>query len=114
MKTTLSTHDIADALFNDSNANWSRAGALALAEYLEEWEESTGEEMELDVVAIRCDFAEWSSLQEWAEDYFINWKDDLRIDEDDDEDDIDEKIREYIINHGTLIEFSGGIIVSSF
>jgi len=114
MKTTLSTYEIADALLNDSNANWSRAGALALAQYLEEWEESTGEEMELDVVAIRCDFSEWSSLQEWAEDYFVNWRDDLGIQEGDAEEEIDEKIREYIIDHGTLIEFDGGIIVASF
>ena len=50
MKKTLTTYDIADALCQDENANWSRAGAFALAEWLEEMEESTGEETELDVV----------------------------------------------------------------
>jgi hypothetical protein len=29
-------------------------------------------------------------------------------------DDVDDKIREYINDRGTLIEFDGGIIVSSF
>lgn len=62
MKKTLTTYDIADALYADENANWSRAGAFALAEWLEEMEESTGAETELDVVAIRCDFAEHDSL----------------------------------------------------
>jgi hypothetical protein len=31
-----------------------------------------------------------------------------------DEDEIDEAIRDYINDHGTLIEFDGGIIVSNF
>lgn len=114
MKTTLTTSDIAHALKSDENANWGRAGARALAEWLEEMEESTGEEMELDVVAIRCDFSEYSSLQDWAKDYFSNWKEDLDISEDDDEDEIDEKIKSHITDNGHLIEFDGGIIVSSF
>ena len=73
MKITLTTTDIENALFADENANWSSNGARALAEYLEEYEHSSGEELEFDVVAIRCDFAEWSSLQEWAEDYFVTF-----------------------------------------
>ena len=41
MKTTLSIHEIADRLFSDENAGWSRAGSLALAEWLEQMEEDT-------------------------------------------------------------------------
>jgi len=115
MKTTLTTSDIAHALKNDYNANWSWAGARALAEYLEEYEESAGEEMELDVVAIRCDFSEYSSLQDWAIEYFggeeqakgnLNTEDALY--------ECDDEICDYIRDHGQLIEFNGGIIVSSF
>ena len=62
MKETLNTHQVANALFKDENAAWTYAGALALAEYLEQFEDDTGEEMELDVVAIRCDFSEYASL----------------------------------------------------
>ena len=47
MKMILSTHQVADALLADEYANWTRSGSLALAEWLEEWEEDTGEEMEL-------------------------------------------------------------------
>jgi len=36
------------------------------------------------------------------------------LDGEEDEDEIDGWIRSYIQDHGTLIEFSGGIIVSSF
>jgi hypothetical protein len=116
MKKTLTTYDIAHELLQDTNAAWTRAGAFALAEYLEDYEESTGEEMEMDVVAIRCDFSEYSSLVDWATDYFTQWRGDLNIDENLDEGDekIDEAIRSYIQDNGQLIEFDGGIIVSSF
>jgi len=119
MKTTLSTSEAADILFKDSNANWSYAGARALAEYLEEYEESTGEELEFDYVAIRCDFSEYASLRDFADEYFgttsrNSWADSIGADSDDDDDAIDEKIREYIQDHGRLIEFDGGVIVSSF
>jgi len=122
MKLELTTYDIADRLLADDNANWSRAGALALAEWLEEMEESTGESMELDVVAIRCDFAQWKNLKEWAHDYFTD--DEARRDAigiegqeaDDDmtQEELDELTREYIFDNGWLIEFDGGVIVSSF
>jgi hypothetical protein len=99
---------VADLLIADNNANWSNAGARALAEYLEEMEEETGEEMELDVVAIRCDFSEFASLANWADEYGFS------IDEDEDEEAAEESIREYIKDRGELVEFDGGIIVSSF
>lgn len=118
MKKTLNTHDIANALLADTNAAWSHAGSFALAEHLEDYEESTGEELELDVVAIRCDFSEYTSLQDWASEYFRDESqaaDALGLDLDmNDESEIEEAIREYIQDHGTLIEFDGGIITSSF
>ena len=116
MKKTLSTYQIADALKNDTCARWSYNGSIALAEYLEEYEESTGEELELDTCAIRCDFSEYSSLQEWAHDYFSNAWQELGFNETEetDDDEFDEKIRSYIQDHGQLVEFDGGIIVSSF
>jgi hypothetical protein len=124
MKKTLTAYEIAHELIDDENANWSRAGALALAEYLEEIEDGTGEEMEFDHVAIRCDFSEYDSLLAFAEDYFADHKqaaDDLGLnvamtgDEfEETEEEVEEAVREYIERKGTLIEFDGGIIVSSF
>jgi len=116
MKTTLNTSDIAHALKSDENAAWTWNGAKALAEYLEQLEEETGEETEMDVCSIRCDFSESTSLVDWATDYFTQWRGDLNIDEDLEEGDeeIDDLIRSYIQDHGTLIEFDGGVIVSCF
>jgi GTPase Era involved in 16S rRNA processing len=104
-------------LMSDEYANWSRKGAEALVEYLEQMEEDCGFEIEFDRVAIRCDFSEYSSLLDFAEEYFADKEQmfsEACIDADSDEDDIDEAIREYIQDHGQLIEFDGGIIVSSF
>jgi hypothetical protein len=118
MKTTLSTHDIAHSLLQDSYANWSSCAAFALAEYLEEMEASTGEEIELDVVAIRCDFSEYESLQDWATQYYGT--DDfwagmgVDLDGSEDNDELDELIKSHINDNGTLIDFGCGIIVSSF
>lgn len=114
MKKTLTTHDIANELHSDKNAGWSWAGALALAEHLEEMEASTGEEMELDVVAIRCDFSEHETLTAWAIDYFGGQENALESLSLESLEEADEIIREYINDRGTLIEFEGGIIVSSF
>jgi len=118
MKTTLSTTEAANILANDENSSFSRAGAYALVEYLEQLEEDLGEEIEFCHVAIRCDYSEYDSLQEWAVDYFgtpmDEWCEEIGADKGDNDDKLDEKIREYIQDRGQLIEFSGGIIVSSF
>jgi hypothetical protein len=120
MKETLTPQKVALRLLHDDNANWTPAGALAMAESLVEYEEGSGEEMEFDAVAIRCDFSEYESLQEWAKDYFgtdrdgHGWRYHLDISEDADEDEIDTTIRGYVTDRGQLIEFDGGIIVSSF
>ena len=95
----------------DDNAAWSMAGAYALAEYLEQIEYLGGAEIEFDRVAIRCEYSEYESLQEWARDYFT---DEQRFDVLEGSEDRAETIRDYILDHGQLIEFDGGIIVSEF
>jgi len=107
MKMTLNTSQVAHQLFADKNAGWTWAGAMALAEYLEQYEAASNTEMELDVVAIRCDYSEYASLMDWAECYFGAGKvpDELHN---------DETIREHIQDNGEIVEFDGGVIVSSF
>jgi len=131
MKQTLSTHEIANQLFRDENAGWSYQGAKALAEYLKQLEEDCGKEIEFDAVAIRCDYSEHTSLLDWAEDYFggdatekfgVDYTDSqgeghsqsVRDEDGDIHDEVLDAIKEYIQDNGQLIEFDGGIIVSSF
>lgn len=68
MKHTLNHYEIVNALLNDNNAIWTRLGANALAEELEEYEDSTGQELEFDIVAIRC---EWN--EDTAEELISNY-----------------------------------------
>ena len=48
---------------------FSYNGLKALFEYLEEYEEGTGEEVELDVIAFCCEYAEYETLKEFQADY---------------------------------------------
>jgi hypothetical protein len=117
MKMTLSTNQVADALKSDQYAAWSYCGAITLASYLEELEQETGEELELDVVAIHCDYSEYESAELWAIDCFRGdiWaRMGIDLDGDETEDEREKLIRDYIRDHGQLIEFTGGIIVSNF
>jgi hypothetical protein len=125
MKKTMTTYDIANELIDDENANWSRAGAFALAEHLEEYEEITGYELEFDHVAIRCDFSEYKSILAFADEYFggdnrqaadaLGLEIAISGDEFEEEDwEVENAVRDYIEGRGMLIEFDGGVIVSSF
>ena len=108
MKITLSTNQVQDALYADKNAGWSWKGARALAEELEALEESTGEEMELDVVAIRCDYTEYPSGLEAATAYGYEQE------EGEDREEDEEKAVDWLRERTSVIEFDGGVIVQQF
>ena len=53
-------------------------GLQALFNMLEEYEEDTGEELELDVIALCCDFTEYESFEELTDAYdCIKTEDDI-------------------------------------
>jgi hypothetical protein len=59
MKTTLTQHEAADMLMKfEAFGTDEDAYSLcySMAQYLEEYEEDTGEELDLDPVAIRCEY----------------------------------------------------------
>ena len=70
MKTTVSKSEFVKA-FDDYNRsdNFSRAGLEALYDYFEGYEESTGEEIELDVIAICCEYSEYENIKEFQDNY---------------------------------------------
>ena len=69
MKQNVSSFQFVDAIVGDDYNNMSYAGANALFEYLEELEDSTGEELEFDSVAIRCEWAEYENLEAVLSEY---------------------------------------------
>ena len=107
MKIEINTNEAAHMLLQDENANWSYNGALALAEWYEEWQEECG--FERCVVAIRCDFSEYKTALECIEDNGYDC--DLSECEDDEKEDF---CMDYLNEYTFVIEFDGGIIVQAF
>ena len=54
--------------------NFSYEGLKVLFEYYEDLEDSTGEQIEFDVIAICCDYGEYENEQELLNDYNYNYK----------------------------------------
>ena len=97
MKTTVTFSDFCDA-FRSSNRNnqFSYEGKRALFDWIEAYEDNTGEQMELDVIALCC---------EYTEDHWTDIADKYQIDLSDCSDD-DERIAavgEYLFRHTDLI-----------
>ena len=89
---------------------FSHEGLEVLFDYLEELSEATGEHIELDVVALCCDYYE-SSIQELIDNYNI----DLSEVDEDDPDSIIEVVREYLeYNTSVCGEVANGFVYAAF
>ena len=69
MKQTVSLGMFRDAFKAIRPDNFSYEGLEALFDYLEEIETGTDTEMELDVIALCCEFTEYESLKSLQDDY---------------------------------------------
>jgi hypothetical protein len=65
----LNGSEIAQRLLEDDNAGWTTDGAWALAEHLENFAEETETPIQLDIVAIRCEYSEYEDFQAFRESY---------------------------------------------
>lgn len=97
MKTTIDFSDFREAFRRyDRESSYTREGLEMLFNYFEELEDSIGEEIELDVIAICCDYDE----NHW-EDVASNYSIDLEDCED--EDDKIDAVRQYLEDNTTLV-----------
>ena len=69
MKKTITKYDFERAFEETRPNDFSYAGLDALYKYFEEYEESTDIEIELDVIAICCEYTEYENLEEFNADY---------------------------------------------
>jgi len=70
MKQSINEHKFRDAFHKMGRGEqFSYDGLTALYDYLEQYEDDIGEEIELDVIALCCDFTEYDSLTEFQADY---------------------------------------------
>jgi len=67
---TINEYQFADAFHKAGRGNqFSHEGLKALYDDLELYAESSGNPIELDVIALCCDYAEYESLKDFQEDY---------------------------------------------
>ena len=70
MKKTINIYDFRDAFNRAGRGNqFTYDGLTALFEYLEDYEKDTGNEIELDVISLCCEFTEYESIGEFWLDY---------------------------------------------
>ena len=93
---TINFSQFCDSFSDTYKNNFTYEGKRALFDYLEEYEESTGEKIELDTIALCCEYSEYENLEEVQANY------------------TDIKSLEDLQDHTQVIEFDGGIIIQDF
>lgn len=108
MKQSVYRSDFHDAFIKaDRKENFSYDGRNTLFDYLEQYEEDTGEELELDVIALCCDYSE-----DTPEDIANNYDVDIDDIDSDDDDAVKEAVMEYLNDNTTVVgETNKGTIV---
>jgi len=101
MKQTINSYDFHRGFEKLRPDNFSYNGLDALFNFLEEWEEDTGETTEFDVISICCDYSEYKNAAEAVKDYSG-------------EEMTEEEALEYLQDRTTIIEFNGGIIIQNY
>lgn len=110
MKTEITPSQAADELMKDELNGFTRAGANALAQYIEDQED---ESFVFNTTDIRCAWTQYESLTDFITKRF-NCLEDAGIRDGLTSEDLYDSIREVIRDCSELIEFEGGIIVKDF
>ena len=110
MKMTINFSDFCDAFFNSGRKDqFSYYGKKALFEYIESVEQDTGDETELDIVSLCCEFTEFATAFEAAKDCS-----DFNIDEELNEEEQEKQALQFLSDETTILQFKGGIIMQNF
>jgi hypothetical protein len=119
IKTTVYKDDFVQA-FCDFNRqdNFSVAGRIALYDYLESLSDDIGEDIELDVVALCCEYSEYPTALEAAQAYGYEEAVDLEPHGSLDLLEVaaleEEQANEWLLDRTSVIGFTGGIIIQQF
>lgn len=96
MKETVTKSRFMDAFYKAGRYNaFSYDGLSALFDFFEEMEEDTGVEIELDVIAICCDYTQYDNFENLQEDHDIESIEKLK-------------------DKTTVIEFKKGLIIQNY
>ena len=104
MKQTIGFREFCQAFEQLRPQNFSGEGLGVLWDYLEQHETDTGVDLELDVIAICCDFSEdtWQGI---AENYSIE------IDENENEEEQQQQVADYLTDEGVFVAQVGDSFV---
>lgn len=116
MKSFVNFSDFCDGFQGDRKDTFSYNGKKALYEYLQEYEESIGEEIEFDPIALCCEYTEYDDAIEAASEYFEF--EGMKFDDEGGEletrEEVEKKAIEFLQDRTMVIEFEGGIIIGQF
>lgn len=111
MKNTVGFCEFQDAFTNCGRGeSFTYDGFKALYDYLTQLEDDCGTEIELDVIALDCEYTEYDSIKEAYEVYKDDY-DSLC----EDEEERDERANEYLLENTQVIHMNnGGTIIANF
>ena len=110
MKTTVYFSEFCDYFHKIRPDNFSYEGLRVLFDYIADIDNSCGEESELDVIGLCCDFAE-ASWQTIASDYDSS----IELDKNQSEDEQKVQVLDFLADQGALIgETSNSIVYRKF
>jgi len=100
--------------FDDRKNSFSYQGKRALYDYLEQLSEDMDEPIELDIVALDCEYTEYeSAIEAWRE--YEGYQTPKEREEEPVEDIAEDEALEYLQYHTTVIEVeNGGVIIAQF
>jgi len=104
MKTPVHLHDFRNAFQSVRPNNFTYEGLTQLFDYFESYEYDTGEEIELDVIAICCEYEE-SKIEDIANSYGIE------LDPDDDTQVNFDKVFAYLADNTNVIGHTDDTII---
>lgn len=111
MKQTINFNQFVDEFNAIRPDNFSYDGLRALFDYLEQYEEDCDTEIELDVIAICCEYTEFADVEEYLNNYGtgLDKEDYLDHEEEFDEDAFNEDLEEEIQNKTQLIKLGDSL-----
>ena len=117
MHISVNSSMFADAFRRMGRENqFSREALEALFNYLEDYEQDTGEDLELDVIGLCCDFTEYENAIGAAADY--GFTSELEADDYEDvesyEDAKEEEALDWLQDRTIVISFDSGLIIQNF
>jgi hypothetical protein len=101
-----------DSFSDTYKNNFTYEGKKALYDYLIQYCEDTNENIELDTIALCCEYSEYESCIDCVES--CQYDSGYEYTEGDTEQDKEEYYNNYLCNNTQVIAFAGGIIIQDF